>query len=138
MINRYYFCKNCDHEFETVQPMNEKLKKKCPKCKKNKLAQDLSGNFNFSIKTYSTIISVAEKNTKELGTYGREAKEQAFKQKEENIKKQRREKLEQMGYSVPEVKKSPYEIPDAPKEVKQKIKKGDSKGIKDYILKGKV
>lgn len=32
-----YRCSNCGHEFEIMQKINDKAKKKCPECKKNQL-----------------------------------------------------------------------------------------------------
>ena len=132
MVTRLYFCKNCSHEFETVQPMSEKLKKRCPKCKKNKLIQDLSGGYYGSVKTYNTLVSLAEKNTKELGIYGRQAKEQSIHDKEESIRKQREDKLIAAGMKPTSGKKNPI-----PKDVMKRVISGDKNSIQKYIIEGK-
>lgn len=37
MPNYHYQCENCGYDFELYHSIKEKLRKKCPKCKKNKL-----------------------------------------------------------------------------------------------------
>lgn len=106
MVTRLYFCKNCDHEFETVQPMHEKLKRKCPQCGKLKLEQDLSGGFEPTIKKYNTVGSIAEKNTKNLGIYGREDREKQIHDKDKKMIAERKRKIENAGYKNYEPKKS--------------------------------
>ena len=135
MVTRLYFCKNCEHEFETVQPMDEKLLKKCPKCKKNKLIQDLSGNFHGSVIQYNTVGSLAEKNTKELGHYGRQAKEKEILDKEEAIKKQREEKIIAAGLKPITRKARKPNLP--PDNVLLSINRGDNEAIKRYIYEGR-
>lgn len=135
MVTRLYYCKNCEHEFETVQPMHEELKTKCPKCKKNKLIQDLSGSFHGAVIHYNTVGSLAEKNTKELGTYGRQAKEKEVLDKEESIKINRENKLREAGLKPVERKKIPNNLP--PKNVLLHINNGNTEAIKKYIYEGR-
>jgi putative FmdB family regulatory protein len=135
MVTRLYYCKACEHQFETVQPMNEELKTKCPKCKKKKLIQDLSGSFHGSVMQYNTVGSLAEKNTRELGIYGRQAKEKEVLDKEESIKQNRENKLREMGLNPVQRKKTTNSLP--PKKVLLDINNGNIEAIKKYIYEGK-
>jgi len=38
-----YLCEACGHEFELMQAMSAKVKKKCPECKKLKLIRLIGG-----------------------------------------------------------------------------------------------
>jgi putative FmdB family regulatory protein len=41
-----YVCEACGHELEKIQKMSDKLLKKCPQCKKQKLRKKISaGSF---------------------------------------------------------------------------------------------
>lgn len=135
MVTRLYYCKNCEHEFETVQPMHEELKTKCPKCKKNKLIQDLSGSFHGSVIQYNTVGSLAEKNTKELGTYGRQAKEKEILDKDEEIKTIRENKLREAGINPGKRTSKKLDLP--PSNVLLSINKGDKEAIRRYIYEGR-
>lgn len=138
MVTRVYFCKSCDYEFETVQPMNEALKKKCPECGKHTLVQDLSGGFHGYVKQYNSVGSIAEKNTRELGTYGREAKEAEIKAKDKAMLEERNAKLEAAGIKVKKPKDNPESLVNPLSDnMKRKVASGDKKAIKDYIMKGK-
>lgn len=136
MVTRAYYCKNCNYEFETVQPMNETLKKKCPECKKNQLSQDLSGGtYTAEVKNYSTLGSIAEKNTKEMGLYERQEKEQAIKDKDQSMMQERNRKLEDLGYKV---KTSDSKNKNSlPKHVIDRINSGDKQGVQRYIFEGR-
>lgn len=37
-----YICKNCQHEFDTIQKMTDKPLKKCPECSKRQLQRKVS------------------------------------------------------------------------------------------------
>lgn len=50
MPNYDYKCKGCGHTFELFQMMSAKVKRKCPKCKKNKLVRLISGGAGFILK----------------------------------------------------------------------------------------
>lgn len=133
MTKRGYFCKKCEHEFEVEQPFKEPLKKKCPQCNKNSLAQDLSGgSYRGSIRQYNTIGSIAEQNSKNLGSYGLQAKEQAVKDDNEDIIRQRNKKLTDAGFKIPEKKES-VPIPD---KVKKLVQSNDKRAIEKYIREG--
>jgi hypothetical protein len=117
--------------------MHEDLLTVCPECE-GTLAQDLCG-VHLGIKLYNTVGSVAEKNTKELGHYGREDKELQLQKEQEQFNVRKREVLAQHGIHTPEVKSnSKIKIKEPPKSVLKKIAKNDKKGIKDYVMKGKT
>ena len=137
MVTRLYFCKDCDHEFETVQPMHEDLLKVCPECE-GVLVQDLCG-VHLGIKQYNTVGSVAEKNARDLGHYGRQKREKEIKEEQEGFSKRRKEVLAKHGLASPETKTNGnVKITDPPKAVKEKIAQNDVKAVKDYIMTGKV
>jgi predicted nucleic acid-binding Zn ribbon protein len=140
MINRLYFCKNedCKHEFEISQNLHDPLLIVCPECEQEKLAQDITGAAqNFSIKQYNTVGSMMEKNRKDLGVYGSEEKDKQLQDEQNMYSKRKREVLAKHGIKPIEKTNSNIKIGDAPKEIKEKIKKGDKKAITDYIIKGK-
>lgn len=133
LVNRGYFCKACEHEFDMYQAMNDPLKKKCPKCNKNKLVQDLSGGtLHGSVKQYTTLGSIAEQNSKKLGTYGVQAKEEEVKKSQEEIINIRNKKLIDAGFKLPEKR----ETPAIPQKVTDLVKSGNQDAIKKYIMKG--
>lgn len=135
MVTRLYYCKACKHEFETSQPMHEELKTKCPKCKKKKLIQDLSGSFHGSVIQYNTVASIAEKNSRDLGTYGREAKEQEIIEKEKSIKKNRADIIRAKGLNPVETRgRKPSPLPD---HVLLSMNRGDEKAVERYIYEGR-
>lgn len=135
MVTRLYYCKACKHEFETSQPMHEELKTKCPKCKKKKLIQDLSGSFHGSVIQYNTVASIAEKNSRDLGTYGREAKEQEIIEKEKSIKKNRADMIRAKGLNPVETRgRKPSPLPD---HVLLSMNRGDEKAVERYIYEGR-
>lgn len=136
MVTRVYFCKNCDHEFETVQPMHEKLKKKCPKCKKNKLAQDLTGTYISTVVESSNLYSLAEKNTKNMGSYERQAKEKSIKDYDKNIRKAKEKKLSQHNIKTYKPQNSDLKMAPPPEHIKKAIASNDQEKINKYILKG--
>lgn len=137
MIKRYYICDNCDHSFDTYQPMGEKLKKRCPNCKKNKLYQDLSGLYT-SVKQCNTIGSLAEENTRKLGKYGLEEKEAKAKEKDDQIMKNKRDRLRASGLKVLEPNESSPKL--SKENYKKIIKNGqlDKKAAIKYIKDGKI
>lgn len=105
MVNRYYICDNCDYHFMIEQPIDAKLRKRCPSCKKHKLYQDLAGIYGHVVGEPSTLGQLAERNTKTMGKY--ELQEARKKQKEDK-KKANREMIKRMS---PDAK-----FPDKPKE----------------------
>ena len=128
---RYYECSKCDHTFSVFQSLHAKLKKRCPKCK-GKIYQDLTG-ISTSVKQYNTVGSVAERNTKELGTYGRDAKEQELQQENEKLRKKKDSILENRGIKTIKGNKTSGVTEKAVKLVES----GDKKAIKRYIMTGK-
>ena len=66
MITRSYVCDSCYYAFRTKQPMLEPLKKKCPKCGRKKLYQDLTGTSPPIIITPRTIGGLADRNAQKM------------------------------------------------------------------------
>ena len=64
-----YKCNNCDHSFEIVQSMKDKVKRKCPECKKSRLKRVLGTPFVFVKGEAKTIGHLAERNTEKMGRY---------------------------------------------------------------------
>lgn len=75
MINRYYICEKCDYHLVVQQSLHdEKRLKKCPKCKKHTLYQDLSGQHTFIYGEPTTVEHQADRNTSRAGKYELEHK----------------------------------------------------------------
>lgn len=137
MVTRLYFCKDCGYEYEVVQPMMEELHKICPKCN-GSLFQDLTG-VHTSIKSYNTVGSLAEKNTRELGHYGREEKERQLAQENKQFSEERKRQLANQGIKLFETDaKKAFEIGQAPPKVIQKMESGDKKAIEKYVYTGEI
>ena len=137
MVTRLYFCKDCGHEYETVQPMMEELHKICPECQ-GSLSQDLGG-FYASIKQYNTVGSYAEKNARDLGHYGREEKERQLAEENKMYIKERNRQIEGAGIKLFETdEKEAAKIGQAPPKVIQKMERGDKKGVEKYIYTGET
>lgn len=73
---RTYICDNCEHEFSISQGMHDPLKKKCPKCSKHTLYQDLKGQYTSVKQEPKTLGHLANRNREKMGTYELESKEQ--------------------------------------------------------------
>lgn len=143
MPNREYICDNCDHSYETWQPLHEKLHKKCPKCKKNKLYQNLLGIMG-NVNEPKTLGQLADLNTKKLGAYGLQERERREKE-QANAEERQRAKVasEKTGMNyvakcdLPASKRKKLD-----KEVEKKIFSGDEKTqrkkIDKYINTGEV
>lgn len=143
MPNREYICDKCDYSYETWQPLHEELHKKCPKCKKKSLYQNLVG-ITGRVKEPKTLGQLAEQNAKKLGKYGLEAKIQQEKTSNENrqreaaaIATQRTGKKHIAKCDMPKSKIKPLD-----KDVKKKIFSSEGKTqsdrIEKYIRTGKV
>lgn len=140
---RYYICEFCDHNVQKEQkPDDPKRYKKCPSCKKNGLYQDLSGVY-CGVREVKTLGQVMERNTKKLGTYGLQAKEQEEKERQKQIFESKQEKLKK---AFPKAKLPKYgekdPIPTTPGYVKKAIEsqpteKKRAERAKKYILEGK-
>lgn len=135
-INRGYICDACDYYFEIVQERDETLLKRCPKCRKHKLYQDLSGQHAIIIGEPTTLIHQADRNTKNFGKYELEDKKKkdAFEQK-----KMRKKPLIEKGL-IPEdaleKERKPAWYGELPK-TKEKEIMSDKTKAKKYIQEGK-
>lgn len=141
MPNREYVCDKCGHTFEVYQPLHDKLLKKCPSCKANKLYQNLMG-ITGQVREVKSLAQLAERNNKKLGKLGLEAR---IHNEQESIKKTQREAArkasEKFGMEciakcdLPEPSIKPLD-----KKVKKNLftgtKKEQAQKIKKYIEKG--
>lgn len=97
MVTRGYICDDCDYTFEVEQPLHEEKLKICPSCKASSLYQDLRGQYHSMINT-NTIGQLAERNTKKMGQYELQMREE--KLRVEKLKKNQ-EKLRKVGVDLP-------------------------------------
>lgn len=89
-MNTYeYRCEACQYEFETKQSIKDKPLKKCPECKKNKLERLISAPTVFVRQEAKTLGQQADRNTKKMGTYEKEAREKADSDKRIKVKKEK-------------------------------------------------
>lgn len=136
MPNREYICDKCGHTFEIYQPLHDKLLKKCPECKANKLYQNLQG-ITGQVKEVKTLGQFAERQNKKLGTYGLEAKIKKEKEEKDNFQRQRAaaatEKFGKKFVAACDKPESP--IKPLSKETTKKLFSGDKKEQKEKIRK---
>lgn len=83
-----YRCNECSHEFETQQSIKDKPLKKCPECKKNKLERLISAPTVFVRQDAKTLGQQADRNTKKMGRYEKQAVEKANSDKRIKVKKE--------------------------------------------------
>lgn len=141
-------CNKCSHEWEvqwTIAEYEEKLKKtKCPSCKSKRIEQDFASKVNDVLCTTScrTLQALAEKNTRQMGSYELE-KKRSEHTAAKNAGKLRI--LKEQGLISPDATelpkvKRPYGEMD--KETKKKIFSGSpeeqNKKIQKYIKDGDV
>ena len=74
MPTYHYKCFECKEEFETFHSIKEPLKKSCPFCDLEGLEVVLDGPPVIINKEVKTLGQLAEKNAKNLGTYGLQEK----------------------------------------------------------------
>lgn len=74
MPTYHYKCSECREEFETFHSIKEPLKKSCPFCDLEGLQVVLDGPPVIINKEVKTIGQLAERNAKNLGTYGLQEK----------------------------------------------------------------
>lgn len=109
MINRYYVCDACDYHLVVQQELHdEKRRKKCPNCKKNKLYQDLTGQHTFVYQEPKTIGHLAARNTEQAGKYEIQSKQ---RQMDADRNKSKLELAKKSGI----VAEDATELPEAPK-----------------------
>jgi putative FmdB family regulatory protein len=73
-VYRIYKCDNCKYEFDIIQTISDKWKKKCPNCKKNQLfIKEAQLNMSLIIDSQipKTVGTLAEKNTEKLSKQGK-------------------------------------------------------------------
>jgi putative FmdB family regulatory protein len=123
-----YQCEKCDHYFEITQGYHDERLTKCPECKKSALKQVFCSPY--IAQPIQSVGSLAEKNTREMGIYGREAKWKADTENRDAVKLK---SLKELGV----VSESATEIPKEQKHL-EKLRHiiSDPKKTKDYIEKG--
>lgn len=83
-----YQCQNCNHDFDTVQSIHDEALTKCPKCKRKKLQRVIHSPYIINhTGEVKTIYHQAERNTKKLGKYELQAKEQEANKNYHNMPK---------------------------------------------------
>lgn len=140
MIRRVYICDSCNHSLEVYQDLHdEKRLKKCPVCKKNKLYQDLTGQYHCINQEPKTLGHQAARNTAAMGKYELQEKraqdQSKYTERKLNYLKEQGV-LPQDATSIPEGAKTWYnpEGKNLKKELKEVVK--DRKKTKRYIEKG--
>jgi putative FmdB family regulatory protein len=104
MPRRYYICDNCEHTFDVTQKFEDKTLKKCPKCKKLKLYQDLTGMYTFVVQEPKTVGQLADRNTKKMGKYELENRMLKDGIPEQIEKREKKEKVQKLAKMTPEQK----------------------------------
>jgi len=133
-VCRHYICDNCDHEFQMQQSIHDAVKRKCPKCKKMTLYQDLTGQIHLIRQEPTTIGQLAERNSQAMGKAG---VEQADAHRKEQLKNARKETLRKKGHGdIADVNGTSWYNPDG-ENLAKKLKKLDTpqKATK-YIMEG--
>lgn len=146
MITRYYVCDNCSNLLVVQQELHDEHRyKRCPKCKKHKLYQDLTGQHTFVYQEPKTIGHLANRNSERAGKYELEAelrrqklakeKPQLDNLKKAGIVKESAEELpSKKNWINPEGVDLKKKLAPILNEPNVKLKK---QKIKDYIVKGK-
>jgi hypothetical protein len=131
---RAYQCANCEEIYsEIVERKDEKRRKKCPGCKKNKLDSYLSSAQGFVRQDATTIGQQADRNTKKMGTYEKEDKNL---EQIEAMKKAKTEALKQSG-KLPEGTIVPeFEHNPAVAKKRRKLQNMDDKQKHKYLMTG--
>ena len=81
MINYDYVCKNCNHEIKDVlQSIKDEPIKKCEECGNDTLERVIYGGIGGFVENTSTIGQLADKNTKQMGSYKRSELEERAKE----------------------------------------------------------
>lgn len=129
---RYYECTACDHKFEKECRIHDKILRKCPKCKRNKLFQDLTGVYGGVRGEPKELIQQAERNSKKLGKYGLQEQEryQRLKQTKEKEDKLKKMKVVDENYKLPDPDSNTW-YGKLDKDRKKKIFSGTPKEIKE-------
>jgi DNA-directed RNA polymerase subunit RPC12/RpoP len=135
-VSRHYICDHCNHTFIAEESIKKTPRKKCPKCHKLALYQDLTGAQPPIITQEPTTLGQqAERNSKAMGKWGLEAQERKDKE-EYNKRKNAYLKKQGVDQTVEEIKKTWYnpEGKNLKAELKDVIK--DEEKTKKYILTG--
>jgi DNA-directed RNA polymerase subunit RPC12/RpoP len=139
MVTRYYVCDACEHEFVLEQPMMEDLKKVCPKCKKQALYQDLTGQHVFVYQECKTLGHQAQRNTERMGKYELESKRKQDKEAKEKPRLDHMKKHGVVPANATEIPKNKSWYNTTGENLTEKLKPvlEDPKKTQKYIEEGK-
>lgn len=85
-----YVCSSCDHKINNVQQsIKDKPLQKCPDCGKRKLERVIYGGDIFVRGEAKTIGQLADRNSKKMGKYERQAKDKQHNMKQEMSEKRK-------------------------------------------------
>lgn len=96
----HYKCDGCSYEFEIVQSIKDKRKRKCPSCKRLKLDRVLYpayGRVARRADQMGNLDQLAKYNTDKLSKWEKESKDEEYK----NSSRLAKHKLEQQKYEDP-------------------------------------
>jgi putative FmdB family regulatory protein len=129
MITYVYRCPTCLYEFEKEQNLSDKPIKKCPCCEGRKCERLLCEPIVVTIDPRSLGFQ-AEKNTRNMGTYEREAKQA-------KLDSQKEARLSKIESAIPGAKNVTSKPNKDIVNLNKKINKMTSSQKKKYILEGK-
>ena len=135
MITYHYKCNNCNYEFEVMQSIKDKPKKKCPECSLHKLERVLYSTMVIDM-TPKTVGSLADKQTKKMGHFEREEKQYERQQEMLEAKKRSRQQLREKFPNAYIPDPNPNNKIDLPERVQKALKTGDQKTVEKYIYEG--
>lgn len=100
-----YECKNCKYELEIWQSMKDDALTVCPECKEPAFRRVITCLPMLQVKSYNTIGSLADKNWKKMGTYGKEERLRKDKIPELLEKRDRKAHMNKLAKMTPEQQK---------------------------------
>ena len=131
-----YLCANCKHEFEIEQRISDDILKLCPECQTEGLERViLEAPLVFDM-TPKTVGTLCERNTKEMGTYGREEKRRVHAEKKKEARKAAKAEMQK---NLPAGAKLAEDKPHQPwyGKLDKKFKNANGQRLTKYIMEGK-
>lgn len=137
MLTYEYECQECKYNFETRQSIKDKPLVECPQCKSQTLERIIGSDIIFIDKTPRTLGTLAEKNTRKMGSYEKDKKQKETEDRSNLARKRAVEEGMKLKGLTPidtsKIKK-PWYSKNAPPT--SKLQKLNNKQKKDYIEKG--
>jgi putative FmdB family regulatory protein len=93
-VNYHYKCSSCNNEFEEIQSINDKPLTICSLCHLPELYRVIHAATGIIKGEPKTIAQLAERNTADLGRYGRETYWEKQRQAKEDAKRIAREEIQ--------------------------------------------